>query len=134
MFMVHDYFPVLLRPFLMSKIVLLLSWYRMSSFMLHPCALMNKIVHRTLVILSLSPTSSDSVELCIFNLCFDKMLCIVPSPKVITTPVYDLKSGCRSKLAPTYHLMMCKLSALRVNTSFHLQFTYCMYWINFASH
>ena len=86
--------------------------------MIYPCHSMNNLVHRIFVMASSVPTNSDLHELRVFNFCLDNILCRVPSPIVNSAPVCDLKSGCTAKLASTYHLSTCRLSAVSVKISF----------------
>ena len=85
-----DLFPALLLPLFSNKIALLLSWNKIFLFKEYPCCSINQPVHNIIVAASSAPTSSASVLLLVFDVCFFDIAIIEPSPSVITAPVWLL--------------------------------------------
>ncbi len=106
-------------PFLSSRIALLLSWNMMFLLTLYPCALINNLVHSTILIESSAPTSSASVELQVLSFCFLEInKGAPPLPSIFrTAPVWLQKSGCTAKDASTCYLAMFMVSAPRIKHS-----------------
>ena len=81
-FPVHEFLP-----FFSISIVLVLSSYNTLSLIVYPCAVINRINHKLYGKYSLTPTSSDSVELFTFNFYILLLACTTPKTRDIAPPV-----------------------------------------------
>ncbi len=85
MCLVH--FELLTFLFVLSRIALMLPWYRSDASMLYPCACMKYWALKIYPYESLAPTSSISVEFFVFILCFQEQLITIPCLKLIPAPM-----------------------------------------------
>merc|ERR1712194_687509 len=118
------FLPADILPFFARRMINLLSWYRRLLSIVYPCASMkywyHKIIPRTSVIL----TSSDSVELATFILCFLAMLTMAPIPIDIIALVCPFESQCTPKDPSTNHIMLDRLSAVKYLFMYKVPFRY----------
>ena len=73
MLMCLDFCPADFLPFFSICWVLMLSWYKSLSLILYPWASMKYAVQIACGHISLAPTKSASVELFVFNFCFNDL-------------------------------------------------------------
>ena len=103
MFMCRVRFPLDARPLFSISIELWLSWCRIDGLRGYPCSWWKYRVHRTVGILSCTPTTSASVELVVFIFCLLDAPFIILRPNVMYDPVWLSISSCTANAASMNH-------------------------------
>ena len=101
-------------PFFSNKITLLLSWYIMFYSTVYPWGSKQYLLKSACGTASSYPMSSFSVELLTFIFYFFEKLVTAPFPRVITAPVWLLRSSFIVQDASTHHFTTDRSSAVRV--------------------
>merc|ERR1712194_764572 len=107
------FLPADILPFFARRMINLLSWYRRLLSIVYPCASMKYLQHKIIPRTSAILTSSDSVELATFILCFLAMFTMASFPIDIIAPVCPFESRYTPKDPSTHHIMLDRLSAVK---------------------
>ena len=118
------FFPADILPFFASRMVDLLSWYNKLLSIVYPCASMKYLHHNITPRTSAILTSSDSVELATFILCFLEILTMDPFPIDIIAPVCPFESQCTPNEPSTHQTMLLRLSAVMYLFMYRVPFRY----------
>ncbi len=115
------------RPFVSSRIALILSRCRSDASISYPsCSCTKYRAHKMVSQRVVStPTSAASVELFCIDLVLPRIAhCHSPRPKLIPTPVCHRQSSWTAYAASTHHLERVKQSASGFNGMFRVPFMY----------
>ena len=111
-------FIELFSPFSYSRIVILLSWFKIVCSTLYHCDYIKILVHNIRLDLSYAPTNLASVLLFVFIFCFHDTDTIDPLPIVNVSPLWYLKSKCTANYSSTYNFRQIIIFAFNLRRNY----------------